>query len=397
MIAFYHFIRTTTTEMDERLKTTHKAKHTYSDENLCITIDQFIQYLCSFVIIQQILVIYNQIKHSSKNLEKTFGKIEEGFKVAYVHSLDLYNRYYRANMNGQAKHILETILTFGLGIIVILAQLNLTLFIAIVTFLFNALISGKNVLEHASTSASNAQVTARQMVSDLSEKVQISREKVEEQANRFLDEANRVAHSKMGISPERGDTEKTPWNRFQDLSHRILENSMNRAEGFHWARFDPHGIVECLSNSLSLADMVRKNKSWVVGKVGELRTSLDELKVSLEMEGERLKKNPEEMLMCYLQRTSSILPERLRILEETSGKVLSEQATNKLATLISYIEKLNGKLMEANNVHELKDEVLKEAHDRLIDLLQWLTDYIDHSGSSHSGGVESVDGKQVNE
>lgn len=70
------------------------------------------------------------------------------------------------------------------------------------------------------------------------------------------------------------------------------------------------------------AAIVRQNKSWVVGKVEELRTSLNELRVSLEMEGERLKKNPEEMLMRYLQRTSSILPERLRMLEETTEKVI---------------------------------------------------------------------------
>ncbi|MCP9260584.1 BMA-MDT-28 [Dirofilaria immitis] len=127
--------------------------------------------------------------------------------------------------------------------------------------------------------------------------------------------------------------------------------------------------------------------------VGELRTSLDELKVSLEMEGERLKTNPEEMLMRYLQRTSSILPERLRMLEETTGKVMSEQAASKLITLISYIEKLNEKLMEADNVHELKDEVLKEAHDRLIDLLQWLTDHMKYNGTAHVENLESVDDK----
>ncbi|KAM3720866.1 Perilipin-1 [Dirofilaria immitis] len=197
----------------------------------------------------------------------------------------------------------------------------------------------------------------------------------------------------MGISPESDVTNKTPWNRIQDLSHRILENSMNRVEELFWTRFDPRSIVECLNNSLSLADLVRKNKSWITGKVGELRTSLDELKVSLEMEGERLKTNPEEMLMRYLQRTSSILPERLRMLEETTGKVMSEQAASKLITLISYIEKLNEKLMEADNVHELKDEVLKEAHDRLIDLLQWLTDHMKYNGTAHVENLESVDDK----
>lgn len=36
---------------------------------------------------------------------------------------------------------------------------------------------------------------------------------------------------------------------------------------------------------------------------------------------------------------------------------MSEQATRKFATLISYIEELNERLMEADNVHELKDEV----------------------------------------
>ncbi|VDK82308.1 unnamed protein product [Onchocerca ochengi] len=287
--------------------------------------------------------------------------------------------------------------TFGLSIALILIQLNLTVLVAILTMLFNAILSGKEALDHACKSSSNAQAAARQMVTDLSGKVQeisqASAEKIEKQANRFLDEANRVAHSRMGISPESDDAEKRPWNRLQDLSHRILENSMNRVEEICWSRFDPRSIVECLTNSISLADMVRKNKSWIADKVGELRTSLDELKVSLEMEGERLKMNPEEMLMRYLQRTSSILPERLRMLEETTGKVLNEQAASKLITLISYIEKLNEKLMEADNVHELKDEVLKEAHDRLIDLLQWLTDHIEHNNSTHEENIGSVDDK----
>lgn len=37
--------------------------------------------------------------------------------------------------------------------------------------------------------------------------------------------------------------------------------------------------------------------------------------------------------------------------------MLSENAASKLAILISYIEKLNEKLVEADDVHELKDEV----------------------------------------
>ncbi|KAK6107203.1 Mediator complex subunit 28 family protein [Brugia pahangi] len=377
-----------------------RKDHPNSGEKVHIIFDQFIQYLYSLAIVQQILYIYNGVKYSSKNVEKTFDRVEEGFKVAYIHSLDLYNRYRQTNMNDQAKHILETVLTFGLSIIVIMIQLNLTILIAIITMLFNAILNGKEALEHASKTTSNAQATARQMVTDLSEKVQqISRastEKAEEQANRILDGANRVAHLTMGISDESDDIEKTPWSRFQDLSHRILENSKSRVEGLYWTQFDAQSIVECLRNSISLADMVRKNKSWVAGKVGELWTSLDELKESLEMEGERLKKNPEEMLMRYLQRTSSILPERLRILEETTGKVLSEQATSKLVTLISYIEKLNEKLMEADNVHELKDEVLKEAHDRLVDLLQWLTDHIDFSDSTHTENLESVNDGSTN-
>ncbi|VDO43654.1 unnamed protein product [Brugia timori] len=362
-----------------------RKDHPNSGEKVHIIFDQFIQYLYSLAIVQQILYMYNGVKYSSKNVEKTLDRVEEGFKVAYIHSLDLYNRYRQTNMN---------------GIFSSFFFLNLTILIAIITMLFNAILNGKEALEHASKTTSNAQATARQMVTDLSEKVQqISRastEKAEEQANRILDGANRVAHLTMGISDESDDIEKTPWSRFQDLSHRILENSKSRVEGLYWTQFDAQSIVECLRNSISLADMVRKNKSWVAGKVGELWTSLDELKVSLEMEGERLKKNPEEMLMRYLQRTSSILPERLRILEETTGKVLNEQATSKLVALISYIEKLNEKLMEADNVHELKDEVLKEAHDRLVDLLQWLTDHIDFSDSTHTENLESVNDGSTN-
>uniref|UniRef100_A0A0R3S126 Uncharacterized protein n=1 Tax=Elaeophora elaphi TaxID=1147741 RepID=A0A0R3S126_9BILA len=375
---------------------TRREDNPYSREKVQMILDQFIQYLSSLIIVQQILKIYNGIKYSSENLERTFGKVEEGFKVAYFHLLDLYSRYQQTNINDQAKNVWETMLTFGVGVIVIMIQLNLTVLIAIITMLFNAVLSGKEALEHASKSTSNARATARQMATDLSEKMQqISRastEKVEEQANRILDEANRVAHSTMGVSPESNDIEKTPWNRFQDLSHRILENSKN-CVGLNWTQFDAQSIVECLSNSISLADIVRENKSWVVGKVGELRTSLNELKIFMEMEGKRLKKNPEEMLMRYLQRTSSILPERLRMLEETTEKVLSEQAANKLVTLISYIENLNEKLMETDNVHELKDEVLREAHDRLVDLLQWLTDHVDYNGAAHTKNSELFDNK----
>ncbi|CAG9536073.1 unnamed protein product [Cercopithifilaria johnstoni] len=375
-------------------ETTRKDRP-YSREKEYVTLDQLFQYLQSFIIVQWILNIYNEIKHSNKNVEETFDKVEEGFKRAYVHSMDLYNRYQEINVNDQTKHLLETMLTFGVGIMVIMIRLNLTILIAIVTMLFNAILNGKTAMEHASKSTSNAQETARQLVTDLSEKVQqisrVSTGKVEEQANRILDEANRIAHSTMGVSLESDNTEKTPWNRFQDLSHRILENSKNCVGGFCWAQFDAQSIVQCLSDSISLADIVRKNKSWVAGKVGEVRTSLNELKVFLETEGKCLKKNPEEMLMRYLQRTSSVLPERLCMLEKTTGKVLNEQATNKLVTLISYIEKLNEKLMEADNVHELKDEVLKEAHDRLVDLLQWLTDHINCNDSSHTGNSESFD------
>lgn len=63
-----------------------------------------------------------------------------------------------------------------------------------------------------------------------------------------MDKANRVAHLTMGVSDESDDIEKTPFNRLQDLTHRILENSWNRVEG----QFDAKSIVECLRNSISL-------------------------------------------------------------------------------------------------------------------------------------------------
>lgn len=79
-----------------------------------------------------------------------------------------------------------------------------------------------------------------------------STEKVEERANSILDEANRIAHSKMGVSLESSNSGSTPWTRLQDLSHRILENSKNCIGGLYWTQFDAQSIVECLSNSISL-------------------------------------------------------------------------------------------------------------------------------------------------
>lgn len=56
----------------------------------------------------------------------------------------------------------------------------------------------------------------------------------------------------MDAPLERDDIEKSPRNSFQDISHRILENSKKCVGGFYWAQFDAQSIVECLSNSISL-------------------------------------------------------------------------------------------------------------------------------------------------
>lgn len=53
--------------------------------------------------------MYNGIKHSNKTVEKTLGNVEEGFRVAYGRSLDLYDRYQQMNLN-------STILLLKFGI-----------------------------------------------------------------------------------------------------------------------------------------------------------------------------------------------------------------------------------------------------------------------------------------
>ncbi|VDN34579.1 unnamed protein product [Gongylonema pulchrum] len=109
---------------------------------------------------------------------------------------------------------------------------------------------------------------------------------------------------------------------------------------------------------------------------GKLHTSLADLKESLEKEADRLKSNPEEALMNYMRQNSALLSSQINTLRESSGQLLNEPSKRKLDAITTYLEDLDKNLGEAQDVHEVKDEILKEARDRLTDLVQWTTSRI---------------------
>uniref|UniRef100_A0A183D4C6 DUF1003 domain-containing protein n=1 Tax=Gongylonema pulchrum TaxID=637853 RepID=A0A183D4C6_9BILA len=222
---------------------------------------------------------------------------------------------------------LERVATFSIGAVVIMLQLSLTIFLAIINMIVNAVVSGRERVQTVTASAANAPAAARQMVSNLSDKVhdvsRASTEKVGQQAGRFLDHANKMAESALGVAPETSSVERTLAERLTDLGYRISQNLKNRAHGdvIDTVYADMHGIMERLSNSLSLVDMVRQQKSWAAGKFGTLQTSLADLKESLEKEADRLKSNPEEALMNYMRQNSALLSSQINTLRESSGQV----------------------------------------------------------------------------
>lgn len=80
---------------------------------------------------------------------KEYNLIKIALKIKYE-TIDQFQE--NLQLSDQPKHILETVFMFGIGIIVILMQLNLTLLVAVITMFFNIIIGGKEAIEYASKS-----------------------------------------------------------------------------------------------------------------------------------------------------------------------------------------------------------------------------------------------------
>ena len=195
-------------------------------------------------------------------------------------------------------------------------------------------------------------------------------EKLTEHANTFLDIANKVTENIFGLPSAVEDPESNLKDRVAFLAGRIAGNLKTRTNEFV---IDPlhhqmNVVVEQLGKCLILVDYLKQRQEWTYNKVGQLSSSVNELRNKIEYGANRVRTNPGDVLLSLIRHYSSRLNEQLAKLRERGAELLSTSMQKQVLAATMYVQKLDDTFAKAKNIDEVKHEVISEASDKLADI-----------------------------
>ncbi|KAK6028093.1 hypothetical protein OSTOST_05868 [Ostertagia ostertagi] len=103
------------------------------------------------------------------------------------------------------------------------------------------------------------------------------------------------------------------------------------------------------------ADLIRAKREWALEKVGELSSSVVDLKTRIEKEAKQYSTKPEELLMKSIRTTSAQLRDNLQALKE---KQVFGDGT-RVDSAIAYLQDLDKNLGESEDIYQVRDESAK--------------------------------------
>ncbi|EYC23470.1 hypothetical protein Y032_0015g2664 [Ancylostoma ceylanicum] len=354
-------------------------------------------YLMQNPWIQQAIATYDWTKHSNKLLESTLDRVESGVttvaQTATQKALDAHQNYYvrpkeavtSAYNAGKEKtmYAVETSKnvaiqggTVSLGAAVVATQLGLALSAGGANLILNTIGGAQNAGQRLLTSIRDAEKMMEEKiwsaVAEGQRVAQIPVDKLAESTNAFLDVVSVLVERSLGVTVEEVPDSSVK-DRVSRLAHKIVEALSNKA---HTHVIDPlntqlHGLLEHLSKSFILADLVREKREWALEKVEELSSSVSDLKTRFENEAKQYSAKPEELLMKSIRTTSVQLRDNLEQLKDNGQKIFGDGT--RVESLITYLQELDKNLGESNDIYQVRDEVLSEARQRLAEVSAWTT------------------------
>ncbi|KHJ88972.1 hypothetical protein OESDEN_11221, partial [Oesophagostomum dentatum] len=348
----------------------------------------------------QAIATYDWTKHSNKLLESTLDRVESGVtsaaQTAHQKALEAHQNYYvrpkeavasayNAGME-KTKSAVETSKnvaiqggTVGLGAAVVATQLGLALSAGGANLILNGIGGAQNAGQRLFASICEAEKMMEEKIwaaiSEGQRVAQIPVDKLAETTNAFLDVASVLVERSLGVTVEEVP-DSTVKDRVSRLAHKIVEALSNKA---HTHVIDPvnvqlQALLEHLSKSFILVDLVREKREWALEKVDELSTSVSDLKTRLENEAKQYKAKPEELLMKSIRTTSVQLRENLQQLKDNGLKIFGDGT--RVESLITYLQDLDKNLGESNDIYQVRDEVLSEARQRLAEVSAWTSNLL---------------------
>lgn len=355
----------------------------------------YYDYLLQNPWIQQAIATYDWTKHSSKLLESALDYVESGAAAAaqtaaqkasdahqnyYVRPKEAVTSAYNAGMEKTkvavetSKNIAVQTGTFGIGAAVVATQLSLALSTGGALLFLDTLGGAQRAGQNLLSSVHNAEKAVEERIwSAVAEGQRVAKiplDKLSESTNAFLDVVNIVVERTLGI-PAEENPEKPAKERITILARKIVEALSSKA---HSHVIDPvHAqlrvLLDNLSKSFLLADLVRNKREWALEKVEEISSSVSDLKARIESEAKQYSAKPEELLMKTIRSTSIQLRDNLKALKE---KQVFGDGT-RVDSAIVYLQDLDKKLGESNDIYQVTDEVVSEARQRLAEVTTWST------------------------
>lgn len=360
--------------------------------------DDYYSYLLANPWIQQAIATYNWTKQSSKLLESTLNCVETSVsnaaQTAAQKTMDVHQNYYVRPKEAVAsaynaglektksaaetsKNIAVHTGTLGLGAAVVATQLSLTLSTGGALWFLNTLGGVQQAGQNLLTSVRDAEKMVEEKIwSAVAEGQRVAKipiDKVAESTNAFLDVVSVLVERSLGITVQE-NPESSVADRVSTLARKVVEALNDKA---HKQVIDPvttqlRGLLDHLSRSFVLADLIRSKREWALEKVEELSTSVTDLKARIETEAKQCCMKPEELLMRSIRSTSTQLRENLKALKDK--QVFSDGT--RLDSAIVYLQELDTSLGESDDIYQVRDEVLSEARQRLTEFTVWTTNLL---------------------
>uniref|UniRef100_A0A0N5AP95 Perilipin n=1 Tax=Syphacia muris TaxID=451379 RepID=A0A0N5AP95_9BILA len=362
-------------------------------------------YVYNHPMVQQLIGSYNRKKESGGIMGRTIQDVENRVTDVATRTMPLYEYYVQPSVDAVqsavcksvagtrrvvdvTKNTAITTTTIGIGAAVVISQLIISLGLSGTNWLIDSVIAvretSNNVVGRIKDSEKVLEDRFKSYVEQVQNLAQVPITKLTDQANIFLDIANRVMDRLLGVESEADPVDCPLGVRLHRMVTRFSNVLQNRAHD---------NVIDPVANQIDLAmqqlnsymnlvyfllvgivsfkcwmDYVYQRKEWISQRIEGMQNSVNELKVNIEVQAAELMSRPETILMGSVRNTSKAIVDNINTLKERGTEeryksvkilfqLLGDGVMSRLDNVTTYLQHLQDNLAEVNDIYELRDEV----------------------------------------
>ncbi|TKR96840.1 hypothetical protein L596_010801 [Steinernema carpocapsae] len=312
--------------------------------------------------------------------------------------------FYNQSVNGtndvvnKAKNAAVVTGTLSLGAFVVATQMSLALGLAGTNVLLDSVIATKRAGGQVVHSVvATEQALQRRILAALENAQRIAMiplDKASEHANSLIDVANGIVDRFLGPPEEVDPQGASIKDRVVRLSKRIIGLISQRAQHDF---VDPlqrqiFTTLDSLNKNVDLLEYVRAKQTWAVEKAEEISNSLAETRQWVQNEAKKFNVSPEEILLNQIKQSSSKLSVKLSEFKNKGTEIVGEDVASKIDSTVAFFQGLDANFAEANNIYQVRDDLINETKQRLHDIQEWTNAWmvrINHAESQNASDADS--------